>query len=58
MQITQFIIDLFIVYFATYNHFAFKYLGTNTCVGDCAGSEASALFGCGLLTSYLFLFIA
>ncbi|WRT66031.1 uncharacterized protein IL334_002982 [Kwoniella shivajii] len=81
MQITQFIIDLFIVYFAstflfsyrfghnqypnfifpispsTYNHFATKYTPFPT-VGDCAGSEGAALFGCGLLTSYLFLFIA
>ncbi|OCF56896.1 fatty acid elongase [Kwoniella mangroviensis CBS 10435] len=81
MQITQFIIDLFIVYFAstflfsyrfghnqypnlpfpvspsTYNHFATTYTPFPT-VGDCAGSEGAALFGCGLLTSYLFLFIA
>jgi len=26
-------------------------------MGDCVGAESSALFGCGLLTSYLFLFI-
>nr|XP_019007576.1 fatty acid elongase [Kwoniella pini CBS 10737]OCF46357.1 fatty acid elongase [Kwoniella pini CBS 10737] len=64
MQITQFIIDLFIVYFAStflfsypYNHFATKYTSIPA-VGDCAGSEGAALFGCGLLTSYLFLFIA
>ncbi|WVQ96943.1 hypothetical protein IAU59_004052 [Kwoniella sp. CBS 9459] len=81
MQITQFVIDLFIVYFAstflfsyrfghnqyphlpfpvspsTYNHFATTYTPFPT-VGDCAGSEGAALFGCGLLTSYLFLFIA
>ena len=26
-------------------------------MGNCAGAESAALFGCGLLTSYLFLFI-
>ncbi|WWD18240.1 hypothetical protein CI109_102690 [Kwoniella shandongensis] len=81
MQITQFVIDLFIVYFAstflfsyrfahnqyprllspispsTYNHFASTYTRLPS-AGDCAGSEGAALFGCGLLTSYLFLFIA
>ncbi|KAL7423618.1 Fatty acyl-CoA elongase/Polyunsaturated fatty acid specific elongation enzyme [Cryptotrichosporon argae] len=62
MQITQFIIDLFIVYFATWNHFAFKWnklysIGVPH-VADCTGSEPAALFGCGLLTSYLVLFIA
>lgn len=56
LQITQFVIDLFIVFFATYSHFAYKYNLPN--IGDCAGSEGAALFGCGLLSSYLFLFIA
>lgn len=27
-------------------------------MGDCAGSEPAALFGCGLLFSYLILFIS
>ncbi|WVQ85742.1 hypothetical protein IAT38_007909 [Cryptococcus sp. DSM 104549] len=81
LQITQFIIDLFIVFFAstflfshrfahnqypflpfpvspsTYSHFAAQYTHLPV-VGDCAGSESAALFGCGLLSSYLFLFIA
>jgi len=58
MQITQFIIDLFAVYFASYSYFASRYaqhiLPTP---GSCAGSEGAAAFGCGLLTSYLLLFI-
>ncbi|KAJ3988590.1 GNS1/SUR4 membrane protein [Lentinula detonsa] len=57
MQIVQFIIDLFIVYFGTWQHFAFRYQSHLPHVGDCAGSESAALFGCGLLTSYLGLFI-
>jgi len=72
MQITQFVIDICIVYFASelnehydrapltpaYQHFAYKYFPFMPKVDDCAGSESAALFGCGLLTSYLFLFIA
>lgn len=44
---------------AAYNHFGYSFSGGYLpVVGDCAGSEGAALFGCGLLTSYLFLFIA
>ena len=56
MQIVQFVIDLFIVFFATSQHFGYKY--GFPVMTDCAGSEGAALFGCGLLSSYLFLFIA
>ncbi|KAG6899503.1 hypothetical protein C0993_009678 [Termitomyces sp. T159_Od127] len=58
MQITQFVIDLVLVYFGTYSHMIFKYFpDTLPFVGDCAGSEGAAVFGCALLTSYLGLFI-
>ncbi|KAF9270220.1 GNS1/SUR4 membrane protein [Marasmius fiardii PR-910] len=58
MQIIQFVIDLFLVYFGTYQHFVFTYRkGVLPSVGDCAGAESAALFGCGLLSSYLLLFI-
>ncbi|KAI0027594.1 elongase of fatty acids ELO [Vararia minispora EC-137] len=57
MQIVQFIIDLFIVYFGTYSYFAATYYPDMPTFGSCAGTESAALFGCGLLTSYLFLFI-
>ncbi|KAK7061939.1 elongation of fatty acids protein [Favolaschia claudopus] len=58
MQIIQFVIDLNIVYFGTYEHFAATYYdGILPHIGNCAGSETAALFGCGLLTSYLGLFI-
>ncbi|KAA1471481.1 elongase of fatty acids ELO [Dentipellis sp. KUC8613] len=57
MQIVQFIIDLFVVYFGTYSYFAYTYWPSLPTYGTCAGTEGAALFGCGLLTSYLFLFI-
>ncbi|PFH54475.1 hypothetical protein AMATHDRAFT_52076 [Amanita thiersii Skay4041] len=58
MQIVQFIIDIFAVYFGTYQHYAYAYYqGILPSVGNCSGSETAALFGCGLLTSYLGLFI-
>ncbi|WOO85761.1 Putative elongation of fatty acids protein 1 [Vanrija pseudolonga] len=58
LQITQFVIDLFIVYYCTTNHFFFKWGINLPWVTDCTGGEGAAVFGCGLLTSYLFLFIA
>ncbi|OAV92803.1 hypothetical protein, variant [Puccinia triticina 1-1 BBBD Race 1] len=57
LQISQFVIDLFIVYFASYSYFAAEYLGWPT-MGNCTGTEGAALFGCAILTSYLFLFIS
>lgn len=74
MQITQFVIDLFLVYFGSrlftaddrhfinkviaYQHFAFTYYRDSVPnMGNCAGSEDAAIFGCVLLTSYLGLFI-
>ncbi|KAJ9118283.1 hypothetical protein QFC22_004194 [Naganishia vaughanmartiniae] len=58
LQITQFVIDLLVVYFASYTHFAMTRFPFLPNMGDCAGSEPAAFFGSGLLTSYLFLFIA
>ncbi|KXN90022.1 Putative elongation of fatty acids protein 1 [Leucoagaricus sp. SymC.cos] len=57
MQIVQFIIDLFVVYYGTYEHYTYTYWPYLPHLGNCAGSEGAALFGCGLLTSYLGLFI-
>ncbi|KAF9453815.1 elongase of fatty acids [Macrolepiota fuliginosa MF-IS2] len=57
MQIVQFVIDLGIVYFGTYEHYAHAYYKFLPHFGNCAGKEGSALFGCALLTSYLGLFI-
>lgn len=57
LQITQFIIDLFVIYFCTYTYFAYTYWPHLPNMGSCAGTETSALFGCALLSSYLVLFI-
>ncbi|KAI8074784.1 GNS1/SUR4 family-domain-containing protein [Gongronella butleri] len=57
MQIVQFIIDLFVIYFCTYTYFAYTYYKFLPNMGSCAGTEKSALFGCALLSSYLLLFI-
>ncbi|MBW0562078.1 hypothetical protein O181_101793 [Austropuccinia psidii MF-1] len=56
LQISQFVVDLFVVYFASYSYFAAEY-GDWPTMGTCTGTEGAALFGCAILTSYLFLFI-
>ncbi|OJT15828.1 hypothetical protein TRAPUB_3426 [Trametes pubescens] len=56
-QIGQFIIDLFVVYFATYSYYAANYFPNLPNLGSCAGTETAAVFGCVLLSSYLLLFI-
>lgn len=58
IQIIQFVIDLGFVYFAAYTYFAWTYFPHMPNMGSCAGEEFAAIYGCGLLTSYLFLFIA
>ncbi|CAO1622037.1 unnamed protein product [Jaminaea pallidilutea] len=58
-QITQFFIDLGVVYFASYVHWARKW--KLPFVGDyttCAGKEYAAIAGMACLTSYLFLFLS
>ncbi|KAG2150012.1 GNS1/SUR4 membrane protein [Suillus cothurnatus] len=57
MQIIQFIIDIVIVYFGTYQHYAATHYNHLPHWSNCAGTETAALFGCGLLTTYLGLFI-
>ncbi|KAL0083701.1 GNS1/SUR4 family-domain-containing protein [Phycomyces blakesleeanus] len=57
MQITQFVIDLLVVYTCSYTYYAYNYAQILPNFGNCAGKESAAIFGCSLLTSYLFLFI-
>jgi fatty acid elongase 3 len=68
IQIIQFVVDLFFVYFATYTYISFHFTLTSRYFcsnyfpwmpnnGTCAGEEFAAIFGCALLSSYLFLFI-
>nr|WHE05774.1 elongase of fatty acids [Flammulina filiformis] len=57
MQIIQFVIDLHLVYFGTYQHFVANYYQHLPHMGDCQGAESSAIFGCALLSSYLLLFV-
>ncbi|CAK9838167.1 fatty acid elongase Elo2 [Schizosaccharomyces pombe] len=57
VQIIQFVLDLILCYFGTYSHIAFRYFPWLPHVGDCSGSLFAAFFGCGVLSSYLFLFI-
>jgi len=59
MQITQFIIDLGAVYFGTYSYFIHTYYSKAGLpyLGNCSGTESAALLGCGVITSYLGLFV-
>jgi len=57
MQIVQFVIDLFAVYYGTYSYYAANYFPHLPHLGTCAGTESAAVFGCVLLSSYLLLFI-
>lgn len=57
LQITQFVIDLFFVYFCSYTYFTATYWDWMPNYGSCAGSESAAIFGCWILSSYLLLFI-
>ena len=58
LQIAQFIIDLCFVYFAAYTYFTSTYFPHMPNFGQCAGEEFAAISGCGILSSYLVLFIS
>lgn len=58
MQITQFIVDLGFVYFASYTYFTSTYFPWMPNAGRCAGEEFAAIAGVVILSSYLLLFIS
>jgi len=57
LQIVQFVIDIFLIYGATYTYFAFNYFPLLPNFGNCNGEPVMAIIGCAVITSYLFLFI-
>jgi fatty acid elongase 3 len=62
LQIGQFCLDLVVVYYASWRGKTFikrwSGPGKTFAAPDCSGADMSALLGCMLLTSYLFLFVA
>ncbi|RKP14578.1 ELO family [Piptocephalis cylindrospora] len=57
LQISQFVIDLGIIYFCTYTYWASTYYPSFPSMGTCAGTETAAFFGCFSISSYLLLFV-
>ncbi|KAG4434889.1 hypothetical protein IFR05_009619 [Cadophora sp. M221] len=58
LQITQFVIDLGFVYFASWDYFTSTYAPSLPHVGTCAGEPFAAVAGDVILSSYLVLFIS
>ncbi|KAF7846124.1 hypothetical protein BT93_L5217 [Corymbia citriodora subsp. variegata] len=59
LQISQFVLDLGFIYFATYTYVAHTYAPSLPHVGKCGETrqEFAAFTGCAILSSYLVLFI-
>ncbi|CAO1620971.1 unnamed protein product [Sympodiomycopsis kandeliae] len=57
MQITQFVLDLSIVYFGAYHYFVGAYKLGFPAYGTCSASDDAALSGVFVLSSYLVLFV-
>ncbi|KAK0123941.1 hypothetical protein ONS95_008931 [Cadophora gregata] len=58
LQITQFVIALGFVYFASYTYFTSTYFPWMPNAGNCAGEEFAAFSGIAVISSYLVLFIS
>ncbi|KAJ3274192.1 hypothetical protein HK104_004155 [Borealophlyctis nickersoniae] len=60
LQITQFVIDIFAIYLATYTYASSDlFAGSlpNFGLGKCRGAPIAAWIGCAIITSYLGLFV-
>ncbi|KAJ1671626.1 Fatty acyl-CoA elongase/Polyunsaturated fatty acid specific elongation enzyme, partial [Spiromyces aspiralis] len=57
LQITQFIVDLFLVVFSQYTNMAYHNYPHWPNMGNCRGSRTAAFIGSFLLSSYLILFV-
>jgi len=57
LQIVQFVLDLFIVFYCTWVHFSGLHIPDIVGRQDCHGTETAAFVGCGILSSYLVLFV-
>ncbi|KAG4103386.1 GNS1/SUR4 membrane protein [Neocallimastix lanati (nom. inval.)] len=57
MQIVQFIIDIAIIYFVVIANNLYKFFPNFIFAFPCAGTDFAHIFGCMIVTSYLFLFI-
>ncbi|CAO1621079.1 unnamed protein product [Jaminaea pallidilutea] len=58
LQILQFVLDLSVVYFASYTHFVAAYNVPLPHMGSCAAGKEHAVFsGVSILSSYLVLFV-
>ncbi|CCE61340.1 hypothetical protein TPHA_0A02570 [Tetrapisispora phaffii CBS 4417] len=56
-QIIQFILDISFIYFAVYQKIVHLYFPSLPYCGDCVGSPTATFSGCGIISSYLVLFI-
>jgi len=57
LQIVQFLLDLYIVFYCTWIHFGGIYFPEIAGNSDCYGTEFAAFVGCAILSSYLGLFV-
>jgi len=57
LQIVQFVCDLFFCYYCTWVHYGGVYFPHIAGYNDCWGTPFAAAIGCGILTSYLGLFV-